>query len=306
MEDRLRKFATLIDSGSFTKAAEALHLSQPALTIAIKKLERELKSELLVRLGHGFRLTQAGQIAYAEGQNLTLRQQNLRLQLAGLSGKKISLNIGLIDGMAAVLFTAKKPFEALEEIAQVSLSVNNSVTLIGDVAQGQLDIAVVVKQPQKLPGTLQIRSLGVEPLIFVTHASRVEGVEESLSSHHLPDFLNYNSRSTTSQLIMASAERANIVLQEVFNSTNPEIILEMILNKRGVAALPQLLVEPHIASGELVPIFLGNLCIVRREIIAVKRSGRMLAPVVDTTLSQISKVLTGLMLEASSYKSQKQ
>ena len=49
MEDRIRKFAHLIDAGSFTKAARDLHISQPALSMAVQKLERELHAPLYIR-----------------------------------------------------------------------------------------------------------------------------------------------------------------------------------------------------------------------------------------------------------------
>jgi DNA-binding transcriptional LysR family regulator len=64
MEDRLRKFAVLVDTGNFTKAAQRLHTSQPALSIAINKLEQELHVKLIVRGIRPFTLTKPGQVVY--------------------------------------------------------------------------------------------------------------------------------------------------------------------------------------------------------------------------------------------------
>ena len=48
MDERLKKFVQLVDSGSYTQASRQLHISQPALSVAIGKLERELHASLLV------------------------------------------------------------------------------------------------------------------------------------------------------------------------------------------------------------------------------------------------------------------
>jgi DNA-binding transcriptional LysR family regulator len=98
MDDRLRKFVTLVDAGGFTKAATGLHLSQPALSVAIAKLERELRAPLLV---HGVRpltLTPAGRLAYTAGKDLQVRTNNLRLQLAEQAGQQLEVSLGMIGG----------------------------------------------------------------------------------------------------------------------------------------------------------------------------------------------------------------
>ena len=76
MEGRLKLFASLIDTGSFTRAAATLRISQPALSTAIRKLERELGSSLLER--NDFSLTDAGRLAYEAGKKLHVSEQNVK------------------------------------------------------------------------------------------------------------------------------------------------------------------------------------------------------------------------------------
>ncbi len=82
MEDRLQKFAALIDSGSFTKAAGELHISQPALSAAVAKLERELHTTLILRGMRPLKLTPSGDAAYAHAKETTVRTSNLRMHIA--------------------------------------------------------------------------------------------------------------------------------------------------------------------------------------------------------------------------------
>src|SRR5688572_29853136 len=104
MEERLRKFAHLVDVGSFTKAAAELHISQPALSTAIAKLERELRAKLLVRGVRPLALTPAGKLAYQTAKDLSVQADNLKLRLAELAHEQVTLKIGMIDSMASTLF----------------------------------------------------------------------------------------------------------------------------------------------------------------------------------------------------------
>ena len=60
--DQLRSFMAIVDSGSFTRAAERCRVSQPTLTAAIKKLESELGGPLLLRERGGSKLTPLGAV----------------------------------------------------------------------------------------------------------------------------------------------------------------------------------------------------------------------------------------------------
>ena len=57
---RLRFFLAVVDHGGFTAAATAIHVAQPALSLAVRELERELDATLLVRSRLGVTLTSAG------------------------------------------------------------------------------------------------------------------------------------------------------------------------------------------------------------------------------------------------------
>ena len=58
---RLRLFLAVVDNDGFTAAAEAEHVAQPAVSLAVKELEAEVGTPLLVRSRHGVRLTVAGE-----------------------------------------------------------------------------------------------------------------------------------------------------------------------------------------------------------------------------------------------------
>ncbi|HSX08284.1 MAG TPA: LysR family transcriptional regulator [Candidatus Saccharimonadales bacterium] len=297
MEERLIKFAKVVDVGGVTRAAQQLHISQPALSSAIKKLERELQAELIKRGTRGLKLTPAGQLAYQAGTALAIQQRNLKQQLAELSSNKIALAIGMIDSIAETLFVHGQELEVLEQWARVALSINNSTALIQGVMQHMLDVAIIAAQPS-LSRTLTVQRLGNEPLVLVVHPHSKASLQAAMQQGIVPNFLSYNQASTTQQLVQATAAGQGLELQPAFYSTSPQIMLELVLANRGAAVLPYLLVEKHLHEDKLLVLPIGTTRVVGRPIIAVQNRGRSLPPELKKTYTRLQKQLAQLSRRA--------
>ena len=297
MEDRLYKFARLIDAGSFTKAAAVMHISQPALTTAIKKLERELHTELLIRDSHTFKLTAAGAIAYETAKQLGIQAHNLKLRLAEAGDRTVPLNLGAIDSIAELLFVHGDNLRDLERGTRLSLTVDNSTQLIKYIEHDELDIALIAK-PTSLPAVLLSIELGEEPLVFVTAAAREAKTIEAMQQQRLHSFLSYNLHSHTERLVRRHFEKHDIVLKPSFHSTSPEIMLQLVLARRGSAVLPYLLVKPYLEKKQLATIQVGDSCVVTRPIVSIHRAGKSLPDQVTKLLASSRTQLDLLTAEA--------
>lgn len=95
---QLEYFAAVVETESFTKAAQRCHISQSAISQQVKALEQELGSELLHREGRRFSLTPAGEIALNASRDITRRVQRMRFDLEheGEAGGH-SLTVGYLD-----------------------------------------------------------------------------------------------------------------------------------------------------------------------------------------------------------------
>lgn len=292
MEDRLRKFVALVDAGNFTAAAQRLHMSQPALSVAVAKLERELKSTLIVRGVRPVTLTPAGHIAYAAGQDIVIQNANLKTRLTELNNQELHVSIGMIDSVANAMLTSSKGVDNLERQAVVTLAVDNSRNLLRAVSAGQLDVAFVVMQ-QSYDALLQPLEAAQEPLVLVGSAA----LSHRTTTELLRRFISYDQASTTHRMIMHALESAGFAPEVAFYSTSPELMLQLVLQGRGVAVLPYLLVRDYIAAGELTiigqPPFL-----VARPIQLVKRKGAVLASPLTHLGAEVTSVLHNLENEA--------
>jgi len=93
--EQLHYFETLIQEGSFTRAAEQLHISQPSLTASIKSLEKELDKTLLVRDTRNFTITEEGKQVLAFAKETLASYQNL-LQTLNPHEEQIRGNMSIV------------------------------------------------------------------------------------------------------------------------------------------------------------------------------------------------------------------
>jgi DNA-binding transcriptional LysR family regulator len=271
MEERLYKFAVLVDSSSFTNAAQQLHTSQPALSIAIAKLEQELHVKLIVRGVRPFKLTKAGQITYETAKKLFITTDNLKTKLAELSHKQLSVTVGMIDSIASMLFSSDNNIYDLEKEARISIIVNNSRYLLSAVEHDELDIAFITEQFNPVGRHLQLQYIAIDPLVLVVHESKLRSAQNALKRGRLDNFISYDRPSNSYGLIKRSLGQNNILVTPRFFSSSAEIMLRLVQSQKGIAALPYVLVKDLIASKELALIGKPRPIIINRHIYSLIR-----------------------------------
>lgn len=276
MDDRLKKFAALVEKGSFTQAAKDLHISQPALSLAIDKLERELKASLLLHRQRPLELTDAGHTAYKAAMEHRTTNDNLRTELVELAAGRPKVAVGMIDSVAAALSGEATPLDTLESKAQVSITVNNSRYLREAVENREIDLAFVVHDNATHPH-LDVRPMGAEPFVLICHPGRYAGFQAALKAKELPDFICYDKHSTTYGHLHHGLTRLHLTIRPTLYSTNPNIILNTVLRGRGIAALPYLLTKDLIESGKLAALKQGRRTLmIDCPLDAVRLRGRLL------------------------------
>lgn len=289
MEERLKRFAIVVDAGTFTKAAKDLHTSQPALSMAIQKLEQELKTKLIEHKGRGFILTPAGRLAYESGKRILREGRQLKSAMEEFGQGKPALRIGSIDNIAELLFVDNDELTALQEHADVSLFVNNSAALIEATASGDIDLSLVVEQPT-YPPELVAEILGSEELVAVCAPKIQMTVAHRLGQGVLPRFMSYNQSSTTYRLIDGHLSSLGISPEPMFYSTSPSIMLELAIQGKGTAILPRHMVSAHVQRGALVELHPGTRGI-SRPIAVLRDKSLALSAVVETFLTATSRIL---------------
>ncbi len=299
MEERLQKFVKLVDFGSFTKAAVELHISQPALTVAIAKLERESGAQLLVKGSRPLELTEAGEVVYRAGVAQAVVLDNLHSDLSDLAGKRPLARIGMIDSVAATLSAYTQPLRDLENAADVSVIVNNSRYLRAAVAERALDLAVVIDGEKH--SSVSEKHIGDELMVLVAAPSFLVAKQEQLEKGNLTDFICYDQPSTTYQLIVDSLSAQGVQVQTRLQSSSPEVMSRMVVSGNGVAILPYFMVRGLLVTKSLVVMQLkGEPVTLDRKLNLATPTGKKQAKSVEQFTSQMTVVLEEAFTEAKS------
>lgn len=141
--DQLRSFLAIVDTGSFTRAAERVNKTQSAVSMHIRRLEEQLGCALFVKQGRGARLSDEGErlIDFARRIIQTEAGALAALSRKGLSGR---VRLGMPDDYAEFfLADILTRFCRTHPLVEISVVCESSLTLDGQVRAGALDLAVV-------------------------------------------------------------------------------------------------------------------------------------------------------------------
>ena len=185
---QLRYFQALIEHGSFSRAAESVHVSQPALSLQIRELESALGGPLVERESRGVLLTPLGRDAHE--QTLRVLDETLLLENLGqrLEAGPLRVAVGIVSTLAPYLIPG-----ILERLRDASPRVELDIleapgqNLVSHLLAGRLDAAVV-----SLPlGMLELpeRELFDERLVLAGRAERLTSIRRTLGEGLRPEDL---------------------------------------------------------------------------------------------------------------------
>jgi DNA-binding transcriptional LysR family regulator len=172
--DQLRSFLAIVDSGSFTKAAERVHKTQSAVSMHIRRLEEQLGCALFVKQGRGARLTDEGEKLIEFARRIVQVEAGAFAALSrkGLRG---AARLGIPDDYAeSFLADILARFNRRHPLVEVSVVCEASTDLAPQVAAGALDLALITDHE----GLNGLELLREEPLVWV--ASERFQVEEGM------------------------------------------------------------------------------------------------------------------------------
>lgn len=166
----LQVFLAVADTGSFSRAAERVFLTQPAISKRIAALEADLGTRLFDRIGRGIHLTEAGQALLIRARTILRELDDVRRSITNLSGAvagalsmATSHHIGLHR-----LPPALKRFHDTYPGVRLDLHFMDSERACSAVAHGELELAIVTLPPQVAP-PLRAEKIWDDPLDIVVN-----------------------------------------------------------------------------------------------------------------------------------------
>jgi DNA-binding transcriptional LysR family regulator len=148
---QLTIFRAVAEQLSFTRAAELLHLTQPAVSMQVRQLEANLELPLFEHLGRRVFLTEAGRELYQYSRQIDERLQEMEEVLSalkGMRGGRLRVSVATTPNE----FTARMlaAFAQLHEGVSISLDVTNRANLLQHLEANECDVVIMGMPPEGL------------------------------------------------------------------------------------------------------------------------------------------------------------
>jgi LysR family transcriptional regulator, flagellar master operon regulator len=235
-----RTFLTIVETGSFVRAAERLNVTQTTVSARVRSLEEQLRRPVFVRNKSGSTLTAAGEQFLRFARTLVQVWERARHQVSVPPGRRSMLAVGGELSLWSPLLLAWMIWmrQSASDVA-LQTQVGLSEGLLRQVADGTLDLAVVYA-PRHWPG-LKVEMLMEEKLVLVTTDPTVSGVSD-------PDYVYVDwGHDFAAHHGMSFPQFSNPGL---FVGLGP-LGLDYIVQVGGSGYFRQRAVRPHLASGRL-------------------------------------------------------
>ncbi|WP_411344155.1 cidABC operon transcriptional activator CidR [Paenibacillus sp. WLX1005] len=237
----LEYFMEVVRTGSFTKAAEALFITQPTISKTIRSLEEELGAPLFNRIGRTVELTDAGRVIEQQAQTIVKSFQSLSSQLDDLRNLESGhLRIGLPPMIGSRFFPQIiGEFHQLYPNVTIQLFEDGGKKVESDVVNGSLDIGMtVLPVAENVLEHFSFREEKLNLLVPTTH--RLVGRKQVEMKELAEDsFIIFREDFTLHGRIIDSCIKAGFQPRVIYESSQWDLISEMVGAGLGIALLPE-------------------------------------------------------------------
>lgn len=233
----LRTFVAIARLGSFSEAAEAVGLTQAAVSLQMRSLEDEFGRVLFDRSGRLALLNAAGQELLPEITALLEHYDRIR-QPKPPAGQFIGqLTIGAIVSSMGILAKVVSQLKKEHKQLGIRLVSGKSSELTHKVVRGEIDAAFVVGTGRRYPGT-RWTMLYQEPISLITHTSITDSDPYAILTQQ--PFLRFDRSQHTGRQIDRVLQQMSIVPQDFLELNTLEQLLGLVRREVGVTLLPVL------------------------------------------------------------------
>lgn len=256
---RIRHFNVLAETLNFSRAAERLHIAQPALSVSIQKLETELGTKLFERTPTGVLLTASGEAALVEARRLLYHGEQLmrsaRDAAAGTGGR---LRVGFVGSAIFRLIPTLIPsFRAEYPGVELVLKESTSARILTLLHEEALDIGIV-RTPLLQSHGATLHVLQRDRFVVALPAGHRLAAQDPVRLADLrgEPFVMYSAEEAAGLhgSAMAACEAAGFVPEVAQEGTQVPTLVALVESGLGVALVPEVLRgyrEPQVAYREI-------------------------------------------------------
>lgn len=241
----LRCLIEVVRTGSFTRAASNLFVTQPTISKMIRALEDELGTPLLLREGRGVRLTDAGRVVFEQGQVVLAASARLQGELEALEQHvRGPLRMGLPPMVGTAFFApVVRTYRERYPEVELMLTEDGARDLERGILAGDLELAVTVLPTAR--EELATQEFSSEDLCLLAPADSPWSTLQAVAIRQLRDepLILFNEGFALADRIAAACREAGFAPRIAARSGQWDFIAELVSARLGVALLPRRLCE---------------------------------------------------------------
>ncbi len=298
LDPAIRQLLEVVEHGSLSAAAKAMGLTQPTLSVAMRKLEEKLSAQLLHRTARGVRPTRAGELLVARAREARAALRAAHDEIGALANEpRGSFRIGCHESLGTYFlpgFMARflERFPAI----QLSLFNANSREVEDAIVERRVDVGLVVN-PSNHPDTI-VRPLFDDAVAFVA-VGKLLGrgpSSEARSVHTL--------KSTLVLMVPALRQSQELLAQldhrvRTLECESMALVKSLVLDATGVGILPYRVATHGVPKKRLqvlegLPRYRDHIALVRRADVPVTRGLRVLIDALQDRGASVDPLPAGL------------
>jgi Transcriptional regulator len=271
---QMQIFQAVADSLSYTRAAEVLHLTQPAVFAQVRELQEQVGQPLIERLGKRLYLTEAGQAVLDSARAILAEVEAMEMRLADLRGlARGRLKLAVVSTAKYDLPAAIGAFSAAHPGIEVALTVGNRQELLARFAQNADDLYILGQPPEGLEAEAEIYA--ENPLVVIAPpAHPLAGRALNVADLALYPFLMREAGSGTRRAVEACFEAAGSAPRVRMELGANEAIKQGVIAGLGLSVLSRGTVALELRHGYLVELAVAGFPLMRHWYVAWPRAKR--------------------------------
>jgi DNA-binding transcriptional LysR family regulator len=288
---QLEAFVQVANQRSFSRAAEALFLTQPSVTARIQALERDLGERLFERSGRGVRLTEVGACFLPHAERVLQALHAGRDAIDSLrnlqSGSLIIASATTVSTyiLPGLLKEFRRRFPRVEVSVRTGRSEQVLQMLLADEAQVGL-VRAVYHQDIETKGLIE------DELVLVANSTHQLAGSASATVEQLGDhpFIFFDRNSSYYSLAQGLFRQHGVVPRTQMELDSMEASKAMVQEGLGIALLPRIAVERELQIGILREVEIAGMPNPTRQIALINRRSRPLGPVAQAFVDIVQEI----------------
>jgi DNA-binding transcriptional LysR family regulator len=255
----------VITEKSFSRAAEKLSRTQPAISLAVQRLEQEIGEKLIDRSGKELLLTDAGRIAFDFARRFDHLISEMNTALAEMRDNSAGvLIVGANESTSLYVLQHIVRYRRLYPKVKVRVRRSLSSKIPSQLIDGELELGVISFDPQD--DRLKAQVIFTDHLAFVVSPEHRLARRSSVSITELgmETFIAHNVLSPYREVVLREFQRHRVPLNMDVEMPTVETIRQMVQRNEGVAFLPKMCVDAEIERGLLREVRVEELSVARK------------------------------------------